>query len=51
MWVVWLNAVAVRPLGRVSVKVRVPAVEPGPLGLATVMVYVSPVSPWVKLPL
>jgi hypothetical protein len=42
-------AVAVKPLGSESVAATVPLVGPGP-ALATVSVYVSPVSPWVKFP-
>ena len=41
--------VAVRPLGKVSVTVTVPVVEADPL-LLTVIVYVAPVCPCVKLP-
>src|SRR5947209_2172984 len=40
---------AVSPLGRVSETLTAPAVAPVPLFL-TVMVYVAPVWPWVKLP-
>ena len=42
-------AVAVSPVGRVSVIVTVPVVEAVPLFL-TVIVYVAPVCPWLKLP-
>src|SRR3972149_6323899 len=44
-----LNAVAVSEAGSVSVTVTAPLVGPEPL-LVTVMAYVAPVCPWVKLP-
>ena len=43
------NAVAVRPVGSVSVTVTVPVVAPVPL-LVAVSVYVAPVWPWVNDP-
>jgi hypothetical protein len=43
-------AVAVNPLGSESVAVTVPLVEPGP-AFETATEYVSPWSPWVKLPM
>src|SRR5271166_6087054 len=42
-------AVAVRPVGSVSATVTAAVVGPVPL-LVTVIVYVAPVCPWVKLP-
>ena len=42
-------AVAVRPPGNASVTVTVPVVAVEPL-LVTVIVYVAPTCPWVKLP-
>ena len=44
-----LIAVAVSPLGRVSVTVTVPLVVALP-EFVTVIEYVAPVCPWVKLP-
>lgn len=44
-----LIAVAVSPLGRTSTTVTVPLLARFPM-LATVIVYVAPVSPWKKLP-
>ena len=44
-----LSAVAVRPVGNVSVKVRAPLVEACP-EFVTTIVYVSAVSPCRKLP-
>ena len=44
-----LSPVAVKPVGSVSFMVIDPTVGPAPL-FVTVIVYVLPVSPWVKLP-
>ena len=49
-----LNAVAVRPVGMLSVTTTDPVVTPGPVlrpdapVFFTVMVYISPVCPWIK---